>query len=176
LTAINGREFSAILVQFSLPAAIILLTHPKAEAPDGVRGANIISGEIMMSARELESIEPRDLPQEQLHILYAGLLSKLALTCEELIVRNEEYAEVLLHWLRSDLAGTLSYTDRMRERAGAEDFRRAAECTRTVCRTLKLELLRVNKCASSLQSSSPDIARGGGGEASAVPTREAKSA
>jgi hypothetical protein len=63
-----------------------------------------------MSAKGNESIEPKHLSQQQLHLLYAGLLSQLALTCEEMIVRNEEYAEVLLHWLRTDLAGTLSLT------------------------------------------------------------------
>jgi hypothetical protein len=97
----------------------------------------------MMSAKKFDSIEPKQLSQEQLHLLYAGLLSQLALTCEEMIVRNEEYADVLLHWLRSDLAGTLSLTDKMRERAGADDFRREAERTRTVYKTLKSELSRI---------------------------------
>jgi hypothetical protein len=66
-----------------------------------------------------------------------------------MIVRNEEYAEVLLHWLRTDLAGTLSLTDKIRERAGAEEFRREAERTRMVYKTLKSELLRISMRPSS---------------------------
>jgi hypothetical protein len=97
-----------------------------------------------MSARALYDTEPKELPQEQLQILYAGLLSKLALTCEEMIGRSEEYAHLLRYWLQSDLAGTLSASERMRERIGAEDFRQSAERTRALYTTLKSELLRIN--------------------------------
>jgi hypothetical protein len=97
-----------------------------------------------MSARPLYDSEPKDLPQEQLQALYAGLLSKLALTCEEMIGRSEEYAHLLRHWLQSDVASTLSATERMREKIGAESFRKSAERTRALYTTLKSELLCIH--------------------------------
>src|ERR1700733_7223838 len=98
----------------------------------------------MMSANKLYESEPKDLAQDQLHILYAGLVSKLALTCEEMIDRNEEYAHLLRHWLQTDLASNLSAAERMRESIGVQRFKQSAEHMRSLYMTLKSELLRLN--------------------------------
>jgi hypothetical protein len=99
----------------------------------------------MMSAVKLYESEPKDLAQDQLHILYAGLLSKLAVTCEEMIGRNEEYAHLLGDWLQTDLARHLSRTERTRGKIGVQNFKQSAEHMRSLYVTLKIELTRLNE-------------------------------
>ena len=90
--------------------------------------------------KALYDYQPKDLNHEQLNLLYAALVAKLTLACEELIGRHEGFASLASTLIETDVLGTLSDNAKIRNKKDAEEFTRSARRIRTVHKALVAEL------------------------------------